>query len=502
MLVDTQKDLCQEDIEALEKFSMMRARMVNFKVPGVQKAAILFYIRLLLILDPVVDREVPTAATDGKVIMFNPKFWDSLSPSEQYAVCAHEALHVAFEHPLQMVNAKLDHVDWNIATDLAINFILKECGFTLPEGVLMAGEGPFSSFPVGESAMFYYHMLQQEKEDANNHSDPGSEDQDSASEDEKNNDKAESQRGKDSEEDEPEGQSTVASGEEEGVRPGSSQGGEGAGEDDQAQEGEGQGQGNNDPAKEGKGREGQGSAGSQRPVDPGKCGGVFAPKIKDEASLSEEKGKVKVAVAQALQQSSSMGTLPGGLARMVEEILNPPPDAYEVLREFINKRVKEDYSYRRLNRRYLQQGVSLPDRNSDSLGDVVVTMDCSGSINQEQLNRFASALTGIFETFKCKLTIIYHDEPVLRVQEWFPEDGPLKLTMIGGGGTSHIPCFNWIDCNYAEDAPVVVCFTDLYTQFPKQPPKLPVLWFVYGPDFPGFTRPIPPFGQVCHLKEV
>jgi predicted metal-dependent peptidase len=219
-----------------------------------------------------------------------------------------------------------------------------------------------------------------------------------------------------------------------------------------------------------------------------------------DAGKTEEEGRVRAAIAQAAHAAQSMGKVPAWMERLVEQVLNPEPDAYEVLRDFISKRVKSDQSWRRPNRRFMSQGLTMPERLSDQLGDVVVTMDCSGSVDKETLDNFANCLTGIFEAFQCRVTILYHDIPVTNVQHWVPSDGPLKLYPAGGGGTSHIPVFDWINRQDTEDAPVVVAFTDLYTNFPEKPPRLPVLWFVWGEEHSIYKRPTPPFGQVVYIK--
>ena len=77
----------------------------------------------------------PTCAdmwTDGKTLGYNPAFSTALSQKSLVGAMAHEVLHLAFGHHLRRKgrDAKL----WNRACDLAINHILVESGFTLPQG--------------------------------------------------------------------------------------------------------------------------------------------------------------------------------------------------------------------------------------------------------------------------------------------------------------------------------------------------------------------------------
>jgi predicted metal-dependent peptidase len=194
-----------------------------------------------------------------------------------------------------------------------------------------------------------------------------------------------------------------------------------------------------------------------------------------------------VAVAQAQQVAQQRGQLPAGLARLVEEMLQPRVDWRDVLREFLSRHARNDYSWSPPNRRFVHQGLYLPGLRSEELGDIVLAVDTSGSIGPGELARFAAEAEGILESFDCTLTILYHDTEVQRVQHWTSNDGPLVLEPVGGGGTSHCCVFDWIEGEGMQTA-CVVCLTDLYTEFPDLMPAVPVLWAVVGgnPSQPPF----------------
>ena len=80
------------------------------------------------------DPSCQTAYTDGVVLGFNAQFTGSLTLNERVGLIAHEVMHVALCHHLRRGdrNPKV----WNIAGDFAINDILLESGFVLPEGAL------------------------------------------------------------------------------------------------------------------------------------------------------------------------------------------------------------------------------------------------------------------------------------------------------------------------------------------------------------------------------
>ena len=81
------------------------------------------------------DASVSTMATDGKSILWSPDWVDTIDQEETVGVMAHEVLHIILKHPLRRGNR--DPLLWNIATDFAINQILIDAGFKLPEGALI-----------------------------------------------------------------------------------------------------------------------------------------------------------------------------------------------------------------------------------------------------------------------------------------------------------------------------------------------------------------------------
>jgi predicted metal-dependent peptidase len=202
-----------------------------------------------------------------------------------------------------------------------------------------------------------------------------------------------------------------------------------------------------------------------------------------------------VAVAQARQTANGRGALPAGLARLVEEILQPKVDWRDVLREFVSSHARNDFSWSPPNRRFIHQGLYLPGLRSEELGDVVLAIDTSGSIGPRELNRFAAEAQGILEAFDCSLTILYHDSEIQQVQHWRSGDGPLTLQPIGGGGTSHVCVFDWLEKQQL-NATCLVCLTDLYTQFPSTPPATAVLWAVVGNNTSQ-----PPFGLRVNVAD-
>lgn len=242
-------------------------------------------------------------------------------------------------------------------------------------------------------------------------------------------------------------------------------------------------------------REGtDGPGGEMASLDPGGCGQVNDLDSTDPALAQASTADWQVAVSQAQQAASGRGPLPAGLGRIIEEVLHPPLDWKWILRQFVAASAKNDYSWARPNRRFLSQGLYLPGLHSEELGEVILAVDTSGSIDQKTLGLFASEANAVLASYDCSVTVLYHDASIQKVQTWRSSDGPLQLDPVGGGGTSHVCVFDWIDQQAAEPA-CVICLTDLETEFPDSPPNLPVLWAVAGN-----RQAQAPFGLVVSLS--
>ena len=111
------------------KIKIERARWWALSNP-----AAVFYGSLATHLVDVLDESVPTAATDGKRILWNPAFLESLTDEEVRFVLLHEALHCVYGHFWRLPLTD----DGNRAGDYAINRILAGIpGISMPKGGLL-----------------------------------------------------------------------------------------------------------------------------------------------------------------------------------------------------------------------------------------------------------------------------------------------------------------------------------------------------------------------------
>ena len=202
----------------------------------------------------------------------------------------------------------------------------------------------------------------------------------------------------------------------------------------------------------------------------------------------ETEAEWRVKVAQAAQAARMQGKLSAGLQRLVNSILNPKVDWRDVLARFIVKCRTDQRTFARPNRRFAPQGLYLPSVSGEQMGELVVAVDCSGSIDDKLIAQFGAEIRTIHEdTRPVRLHVVYFDSGVSHV-DTFEQDDTVSVEPHGGGGTAFSPVFHYMDEH--DINPVAVVFlTDLECTDFGTPPACPVLWV-------STSRTYAPFGEV------
>lgn len=99
-----------------------------------------------------------TACTNGKKVMYNPEFFESLSEDERTFTLAHEAMHIAFDHVKRAKDGEKDPGLWNIATDAVINQMLEHAGLPIKDGFVNMPEA------LDKSADEMYEIVKNKKQ--------------------------------------------------------------------------------------------------------------------------------------------------------------------------------------------------------------------------------------------------------------------------------------------------------------------------------------------------
>jgi predicted metal-dependent peptidase len=113
----------------------LKERMTKTRVKLLKKSP--FFGTLLLNAPWREDESIPTAATDGKGLMFNPKFMETLNEKQMAGVVLHELGHVFLQHVPRMRDIfRHDPVLANIAADIVVNGIIDDNRLELPDGAV------------------------------------------------------------------------------------------------------------------------------------------------------------------------------------------------------------------------------------------------------------------------------------------------------------------------------------------------------------------------------
>ena len=203
-------------------------------------------------------------------------------------------------------------------------------------------------------------------------------------------------------------------------------------------------------------------------MDIGEAEGESAEQEQDEAEW-------RIKVAQAAQSAKMAGKLSVGLERLVTNILNPKVPWENVLDAFLQRCKADERTFARPNRRFIGQGMYLPSRTGEMLGEIAFFIDCSGSITDEEIAQFAAEVTKVHrDLIPTKLHVIYFDTEVSHYDVYEPND-ELDIKSHGGGGTSFDKLWPFLADNDVDPIAAVV-LTDLCCYDFGDQPDYPVLW--------------------------
>jgi len=212
----------------------------------------------------------------------------------------------------------------------------------------------------------------------------------------------------------------------------------------------------------------------------------------DAATRHSIEARAKIEIVQCAKAAKMAGKLPGSIERMVDEIVHVATPWQDILERYMTSRIKDDMTWRRPNRRFLGSGLYLPGHDTKpQMGAVVIGIDTSGSVGQDELNLYAAHMNRILETCRPeKVVVVYCDSAVAHVDEYGLDDFPVKITPHGGGGTDMTQIFRWVEDNDIEPE-VTVILTDGYTPYGDDPGRDVVWAMTSDQEAPyGLTLPV------------
>lgn len=184
-----------------------------------------------------------------------------------------------------------------------------------------------------------------------------------------------------------------------------------------------------------------------------------------------------IAAHEAWVASQQRGTMPASFLRLIEHLRAAKVPWQRVLRQYAGAALaKEDFSLFPPHHRWLHQcDIVRPSCRSERMGQLTVAIDTSGSISRETLRAFASEIAAL-HTLSEETLILTCDAAIHQVIH--TQEAPkflASLSFEGGGGTSHVPVFEWLTAHRIHPD-LLVALTDLHSCYPDRRPPYPVVW--------------------------
>jgi predicted metal-dependent peptidase len=374
----------------------------------------------------------PTTATDARKLYFSHDYIDALSLSQAQFVLAHEALHCALAHFRRREHR--DKYRWDVACDHAVNPLLLADGLEPPPGTLY--EPKFEGMTAEEIYPCIRSTDAEEPMDRHVYDAPA-----------------------------------VHSPPPDAPPSDSSQGADNDGGDNEA-DGDGQ-----------SGEEAQAPSGGSAPQPP--------PLSAQEREALAVQWQQRL--AGAAQQAMQAGKLGGAMARLVDHLLQPQLPWRMLLARYITASARDDYSYSRPSSRRSGDAI-MPSLRSGQV-EMVVAVDTSGSIRDEEMAQFLGEVNAIKGQVRARVALLPCDAALAPGAPWTFEpweSAEIPKALGGGGGTDFRPVFEWVERS-GRHPDLLVYFTDAEGTFPEAPPSYPTIWLVKG------RKPVP-WGQRIQLN--
>ena len=243
---------------------------------------------------------------------------------------------------------------------------------------------------------------------------------------------------------------------------------------------------------DGEGEDGEGDGDGDKP-------GNGRPKLSpdEKKAIRDEIREAVLAAANA----SGAGNLPGGVKRMIKDLTEPMIGWRDLLQQQIQSTVKSDFTWARPSRRSWHMDAVMPGMKPGDQIDVVIGIDTSGSITDNDLKIFLSEIKGIMEAYdEYRIHILGWDTEVHNT-EVFTSDNLESIESFnpgGGGGTDPHCVWRWLEENQIEPKKLIM-FTD-FCFFGWSPEEVEqycdTVWIIKGNKSAE-----PEFGVYAHYED-
>lgn len=193
---------------------------------------------------------------------------------------------------------------------------------------------------------------------------------------------------------------------------------------------------------------------------------------------------------QSKMSNDKPGTIPGDIQIFLDKLLNPKLPWNRILQKYLNAFCKNDYSFRKPNRRFFPK-YHLPSLYGEKLMNLSVAVDTSGSVSDHDFKVFVSEVGSIFRMMTPEVvTLVQFDTDIKSVDTIKSIADLMRCKFTGRGGTEINPVLEWAN----EKKPqLLLIFSDGGFRFHGTQTKSETLWIIH--NNPSWVAP---FGTVIH----
>ena len=179
--------------------------------------------------------------------------------------------------------------------------------------------------------------------------------------------------------------------------------------------------------------------------------------------LREIRDSMREAVMTAAQAAGADKT-PGSIQRLIKSMTESKMNWREILQQQIQSVIKDDYTWMRPNKKAWHLSAVLPGQQLRETIDIVVAIDMSGSIGDDQAKDFLGEIKGIMQQYQdFKIKLFCFDTQVYNEADYdgYSIDEFDYYQPMGGGGTDFMCVWDYMKDNEIEPAKLLF-FTDGY----------------------------------------
>ena len=227
----------------------------------------------------------------------------------------------------------------------------------------------------------------------------------------------------------------------------------------------------------------------------------------DESAIGEmEPGEIEEVgrkIDEAIHQGGMLaGRFGAKIPRVIKDMMEPDIDWREVLQDFwtANVRGKDEMTWRRFNKSRVADGYYLPSTVTETIGEVILAIDTSGSIDNDDIAKVAARVQELCDTLPPeRIRVLWWDTEVHGEQVFEGDYNNLSSMFkpMGGGGTK-VSCVSKYITNNNLNADCMIVFTDGYVESDiTWTTHIPPVWIIKEDGKETFE---PPRGQKVVMK--